>query len=150
METERDWFGDVLKIALGIALGGLILWRLSVLYLHYQVQQAADEIHAQADLMAHKLSEQQRQRNALVQDAGMVEQRHEAERVQALVAADDLRQRKEEAWKLFYHPASECLDTTRSDVSIQCGNAYIRLTVLFVLKVPFWANSPFETMSYRV
>lgn len=126
MEKQSDWLGDVLKIALGIALGGVILWRLSVFYFQYQAHQAAQEIQAQADLMAHKLSEQQRQHQALMQDAAAIEQRHEAERVQALVAADDVRRRKEAAWEQYYHPAPECTDTSRSDVSVECGNAYIR------------------------
>jgi len=129
MSQQSDWFGDVLKIAIGIAIGGVILWALRERYYQYQFDQVAHEISKSVATMhtdQQKEIENQRQIQSINTQAKLVEQRNRQQRDQAEIERQRLLARKEQAWRDFYKPSAECQDTSRSDLSIECGNAYIR------------------------
>lgn len=133
MDKEDDFFGGVLKIALGIALGGLILWIAAEYYMRFRVNQAAAAAEDMAHAMVAGIDEAQRRSVA----AQAARKRAEAERarlnqmrrgaaIQATADREMARQRAEvakaAAWTAFYQPSSECL----AEASVECGNAHIR------------------------
>lgn len=133
MDREPDFFGDVLKIALGIALGGLILWMAAEYYMRYRIKQATDafqqtvqEVAAGMDEAHRRTLERQEAQRRARQEQARVDQMRRSSAVQAAADRERARQRaeaaKEAAWAAFYQPSEECLKQT----SVECGNEHIR------------------------
>lgn len=133
MDRESEFFGDVLKIALGIALGGLILWLCAEYYTRYRIKQATELVENAVyevsrgidDAHRRALERQEAERRARREQARLDQMRRSAA-VQAAADRERARQRaeasKEAAWAAYYQPTEECLRQT----SVECGNAYIR------------------------
>jgi hypothetical protein len=122
MEEEDDFFGGVLKIALGIFLGTMLVWiavelraRYELAELNRSVQISAEQLGQQAFEAEERRAKRDRDIRALQNAQSMKAQRMQAERVATERA-------KEKAWASFYHPSAECQAST----SIECGNQYIR------------------------
>lgn len=122
MEAESDWFGDVLKVALGIFLGGLLLWAAYEYRQRYLEQQALAELEAATRQVNAEFDAQyeaavsSRARVQADRDHRLREQRKVASQRAAA------ERRKEAAWRQFYQPSADCLALA----SVECGNAYIR------------------------
>jgi hypothetical protein len=133
MDREPDFLGDVFKIALGIALGGLILWMGAEYYMRYRLKQAATVLEGAANQIAAGIDEAQRRaleaqaaRRRAQEEQARLEQIRRSAAVQAAANREMVRQRAEAAkaaaWAAFYQPSPECLAQT----SVECGNAHIR------------------------
>lgn len=138
MDHEKDFTGGVLKIALGIFLGGVFLWIGMTFVVRYQMQQAAHEanralvqIGADAKMRAEKLRHQQQARREQE-----VERRRQVamEKAQQEVAVTKrankqtaAEHRKQAAWEHFFEPSPACLQAA----SVECGNAYMRARRVF-------------------
>lgn len=133
MDRESDFLGDVFKIALGIALGGIILWMCAEYYERYRIRQAtaaiehvAHEISAEIGEAHRRALERQEAHRRAQQQQARLDQMRRAAAVQAAADRERARRRaeakKEAAWAAFYQPSQECLKQT----SVECGNAHIR------------------------
>jgi len=107
----------------------LLIWMVVELRARYELRQAQQEIAAVADQMQRELDAQARQARAVrllqqEQAQKAAQRRVEQQQLQAqrLHEFNEANRRKEAAWREFYKPASEC----QNDVSVACGNAYIR------------------------
>lgn len=129
MEQQKDFFGEVLKIALGVALAGLLIWGVRVAFINYQlrqlnavVQESMNNIQLQAEQSQARLREQQRQRAET--KAAHLRAQAEAERELALrqIAVQEAERRKEAAWQTFFQPSQKCLN----EFSVDCGNAHMK------------------------
>ena len=118
MEEENDFFAGVMKIALGIFIGAMLIWAVVELRTRYEISQfnkaaiaAAQELNRQAEIARERSAQRQRQQEARVA------------RARELQAAQIAAERtKERAWTAFYRPSEQCLNTA----SVECGNAYIK------------------------
>ena len=133
-EKDSDWgfVVDVLKIALGVWIGGVIAaltyesilaWR--VQYAAHQAAQALKVQQAKED-EAWLERERQRQRRELNDE----KQRQKAAAAHAeRMAADKARAaRKDAAWLQFYQPSATCrADPSRGD----CADSHIRAKKVF-------------------
>jgi hypothetical protein len=118
MDAESDFLGGVLKIALGIALGGVLLWAAMEYRSRYEAYQAELERQAAAQQLELRRASEVAAR---ARQAEWV--RVERERLQAVKAlAMEQKRRKEAAWNRYFKPSAECLDAS----SVECGNQYIR------------------------
>lgn len=118
--------GQVLKIAIGVALG---LITASAIYLgiamagfSFFFKKASEPlitISKQSQDTQLKI-ETERTRQKQLELQAEREKRATIER-QARLAIE-----KEEAWKKFYKPARECSDYTRNSDMIECGNQHAR------------------------
>ena len=125
MEEENDFFAGVMKIALGIFIGAMLIWAVVELRARYELSQfnkaaiaAAQELNGQAEIARERSSQRQRQQKALRN-----EQAARVVRARELQAAQIAAERaKEKAWAAFYQPSEQCLNTA----SVECGNAYIK------------------------
>jgi|SRR5690606_9229663 hypothetical protein len=133
MDKESDFLVDVFKIALGIALGGLILWMCAEYYTRYRIKQAAElvehaihEVSAGIDEAHRRTLERQEAQRRARQEQARLEQMRRSAAIQAAADRERERQRaqalKEAAWAAYYQPTEECLKQT----SVECGNAHIR------------------------
>lgn len=129
MERESDFFDEVWKIALGIFLGGVLLWiafeyraRYEVRQLEKALEQSAQEMRADAQ---HSIEQQGRR------EAQQVAQ-HEAQRAfeverqradaQRRIHAQRSERAKIDAWARFYQPSTQCLN----EATVECGNQHMR------------------------
>lgn len=133
MDDEKDFTSDVLKRALGIFLGGLLLWGAFHVYVRYTTRavleetgQALQQISANAQMQSQRIREQQqlRREQQEARRRAELEQKANAQAAAARYAQEraEAERRKEEAWRRFYQPSEECLNTA----SVECGNAHIR------------------------
>jgi hypothetical protein len=132
MEEERDFFAEVMKIALGIFIGAMLIWAVVELRARYELEQvnkaaiaATQELTRQAEIARERSVERQRQQEAFrrQQDAQRNEQLVRAARARELQASQIAAERvKEKAWAAFYRPSEKCLNTA----SVECGNAHIK------------------------
>lgn len=118
MEAESDWFGDVLKVALGIFLGGVLLWAAYEYRERYVAQQVLAELEAttQRASAQYDAAAAARRRLQVERDRELREQR------EASAEREVAERRKESAWRQFYQPSPECV----AAASVQCGNEHIR------------------------
>lgn len=121
-QSESDFFGSVLKIALGIFFGVILVWIAGAWVVRYQLQQASAVIEQSLAEANAKSRAQQRQR-----EARAAAQRLERQRViDARFVAEDLAraraQHKDQLWQQFFQKSERCLTQT----SVECGNEYIR------------------------
>ncbi|MDR0204046.1 MAG: hypothetical protein LBJ40_18025 [Delftia acidovorans] len=128
---ESSFFVDVIKIALGVFIGGLVAALAYEQILAWRVNEALKEVQAQTQRAtaqiqrSQELAEQQRQRDREEQD----EQRR-----QALEQArqEGLRQeRKNAAWERFYQPPEVC---KVDSATMPCVNAYMAAKKRFELQ----------------
>jgi hypothetical protein len=133
MDKEPDFLGDVFKIALGIALGGVMLWIGAEYYMRYRIKQAAAVIEHAAHEMAAGIGEAQRRaleaqaaRRRTQEQQAKLDQMRRSAAVQAAADRATARQKAEAAkaaaWAAFYQSTQECLE----QASVECGNAHIR------------------------
>jgi phosphoglycerate-specific signal transduction histidine kinase len=133
MDRESDFLSDVFKIALGIVLGGIILWICSESYARYRINQAvtafaqaAAEISNGMDDAQRRARERQEAERRTRQERARLEQMRRSAAVREAADRERARQRaeaaKEAAWAAFYQPSEECL----KQASVECGNAHIR------------------------
>jgi hypothetical protein len=121
-DTESDFFGEMMKIALGIFVGGLLLWAAIEYRARYELHQAAKavetELAAQTERARQREADRARRREfTRQQEIATVERRAVAER-----EAYERERLKERAWKVFFQPSPKCLN----EWSIECGNEHIR------------------------
>ena len=128
---ESSFFVDVIKIALGVFIGGLLAALAYEQILAWRVNEALKEVQAQTQRAtaqiqrSQELAEQKRQREREEQD----EQRR-----QALEQArqERLRQeRKNAAWERFYQPPEAC---KVDSATMPCVNAYMAAKKRFELQ----------------
>lgn len=122
MNEQPGFYSDVLKLGLGILLGGVLLWGLAEYRANYLASKLEKQLQIQLDKQAAaaerqwEMLERRRQRSAQQQEA----------RQQAAVLDQRQRiadeERKLAAWTRYYKPEPECLVA----VSVECGNAHIR------------------------
>lgn len=122
MEEENDFFAGVMKIALGIFIGAMLIWAVVELRARYEISQfnkaAVAELNRQAEIAREHYSQRARQ-----QEAQRNEQAARVARTRERQAAQIAAERsKERAWTAFFRPSEQCLNTA----SVECGNAYIR------------------------
>lgn len=129
--NENSFFVDVVKIALGVFIGGLLAALAYEQILAWRMNEALKEVQAQTQRATAQmkrsleLAEQQRQRDREAQD----EQRR-----QALEQArqERLRQeRKNAAWERFYQPPEAC---KVDSATMPCVNAYMAAKKRFELQ----------------
>jgi hypothetical protein len=118
MDREPDFFGDVLKVALGIFLGGVLLWAAAEYRARYLAAQSLAQIESSASQLALANAQREIERRALVRERERVIR----EQQDAAVSAAAAERHKEAAWRAFYQPSAECVANT----SVECGNAHIR------------------------
>lgn len=125
---EGTFFIDVIKIALGVFIGGLLAALAYEQVLAWRMAQALKEVQAQAQRSTEQIqrsqqrAEQQRQRDS------------EAREQQALEHARRERIRKERksaAWERFYQPAEAC---KVDPGTMPCANAYMAAKKQFELQ----------------
>lgn len=129
MDQETDFFSTVLKIALGIFLGGVMLWAAAEYRTRYALQQmneAVEQSVARMQATAERQREQralqlrrQEETRAAAAQARRAEQVSRANQQKEALAAERL---KEEAWNRYFQPSAECL----KNWSVECGNQRIR------------------------
>lgn len=128
---EGSFFVDVIKIALGVFIGGLLAAFAYEQILAWRMNDALKEVQAQTQQATAQmkrsleLAEQQRRRDREAQD----EQRR-----QALEHArqERLRQeRKNAAWERFYQPPEAC---KVDSATMPCVNAYMAAKKRFELQ----------------
>lgn len=122
MDTESDFFGDVLKRALGIALGLFVVWLGFEYYARYQVRQLQVAVDTSLQQMQRDQQQAaQRRQNAIQESkrADVAAQQMVHEQRQAVAAEE---RRKAGAWQEFFQPSAQCLATA----SIECGNQHMR------------------------
>ncbi len=129
--NENSFFVDVVKIALGVFIGGLLAALAYEQILAWRMNEALKEVQAQTQRATAQmkrsleLAEQQRQSDREAQD----EQRR-----QALEQArqERLRQeRKNAAWERFYQPPEAC---KVDSATMPCVNAYMAAKKRFELQ----------------
>lgn len=122
MEQETDFFGGVLKIALGLFLGALLIWMAIEYRARYELRQL--------DRAAEAVLQEAAQRERDARQSRQTMQRLDAERTRQVQsvrferqqAADAERRRKAAAWASFYEPSAQCLN----DATVECGNQHMR------------------------
>lgn len=122
MEHETDFFGGVLKIALGLFLGALLIWMAVEYRARYELRQL--------DRAAAVVLQEAAQRERDARQSRQTMQRLDAERARELQsvrlerqqAAEAERRRKATAWARFYEPSAQCLN----DATVECGNQHMR------------------------
>lgn len=131
-DSDHSFTVDVLKIALGVFIGGLLAaftyegiqaWRLQ-----HAAQQAAEAFKARQAQQDQVRWEQERLRTD--REQANEKQRQKAAAAQAdRIAADKAKAaRKEAAWAQFYQPNVTCrADPSRGD----CADAHIRARKVF-------------------
>lgn len=129
MDQETDFFSTVLKIGLGVFLGGLLLWAAAEYRTRYVLQQmneAVEQSVAQMQATAKRQREQralqfrrQEEMRAAAARNKRAEQISRANQQREVLAAE---RAKEEAWNRYFQPSAECLKTW----SVECGNQQIR------------------------
>jgi uncharacterized iron-regulated membrane protein len=132
MEEENDFIAGVMKIALGIFFGGLLIWMAIELRARYELNQlnkaaiaATEELTRQTQIIRDQSLQRQRQQEALrsKQEMQRNEQVARAAKAREFQAAQIAAERaKEKAWAVFYRPSDKCLNTA----SVDCGNAHIK------------------------
>lgn len=121
-QNESDFFGSVLKIALGIFFGLMLVWMVHTWRERYQLHQASvafEQSMAAANVQAKM---QQRQRDERALDKRIADQQRLQARAAAEFTARAEARRKDEAWARFFQRSDDCLRTS----SVECGNQYIR------------------------
>ena len=122
MEEENDFFAGVMKIALGIFIGAMLIWAVVELRARYEIslvnKAVTEELNRQAKVARERSLQRQREQDALRNEQAARVARTR-ERQAAQIAAE---RSKERAWTAFYRPSEQCLNTA----SVECGNAYIR------------------------
>lgn len=109
--SKDDFLTDTLKIGLGIALGGFILWGAAEYRSRYLVSRAEVAIQRELEIAV----EQRRLRAQTLQQQRLAAAAAEQRRIEA-------GRRKARAWAEFFQPSQQCLETA----SVECGNAHIR------------------------
>lgn len=129
MDRETDFFGDVVKIALGIFFGGALIWLVVELRARYELQQVAAAVSAETAAMRdarERRLEQQRAVKQLQQDQAIKAANREraaaAEAVALRREAIAAEERKRRAWSAYWQQPAECAN----DWTVECGNAHIR------------------------
>jgi hypothetical protein len=125
MDQETDFLGSVFKIALGIFLGGLLLWAAFEWRVRYELREAQQALEASSASM--RADRERATHAAGARDAEKAADQFFAEQRQAEAARQVAAHRaaevaKERAWQTFFRPAPECITGT----SVECGNAHIR------------------------
>lgn len=128
---------EPLKIALGVAAGLLLLFAITVIYVHSR-QRAAAEAAANEALRSMELAERddrqraeaaqraQAERQRLADEQEQVrtvrirEQQRQAELAQTAVSGE--AERRQRAWEAYYRKPPGCTDSA----SMECANHYIR------------------------
>lgn len=123
---EGTFLLDLVKIALGVFIGGLAAMFTYEGITAWRLEQAAKKIAADLQREAQALQAQERQR-ALQRDAA---RREDAERAALQRAADEavaremraLKERKEAAWQRFFRPSEPCrIDSA----TLPCANEHM-------------------------
>lgn len=126
MSKEPDFLGDVLKIALGITLGGVMLFVLANVYFGYQLRAFSRAASSELSSMVEKAEGQAAAAKAAAEASRLQELRRKAANTQRAAdvsrAADVAEAQREAAWKRFYQPRPACLESS----SVECGNEHIR------------------------
>ena len=133
MEREDDFFGGVLKIGLGIALGAFLVWMAAEYYMRYRIKQAAEVIQTVVDDASEEMRAAQvraTERQAAFRRQQEEQRRRDAQARAAAIQASAGRQRtiraaeaaKAAAWAAFYQPSAQCLN----EASVECGNQHMR------------------------
>jgi hypothetical protein len=122
MEQESDFFGGVLKIALGLFLGALLIWMAIEYRARYEVRQL-QQVLQQSSQEVRAISQHREAQQAANREAQRV--RH-AEREQAdyqrKIDVQRAERTKADAWSRFYQPSTQCLN----DTTVECGNQHMR------------------------
>lgn len=121
-QNESDFVGSVLKIALGIFFGVLLLWMVGSWIVRYQLQQASVAVERSLSEAAAKSRLQQEQRRERVAAERLADQRRRDARAAAEADARTIAQHKEAMWNRFFQRSEQCL----LESSVDCGNQYIR------------------------
>lgn len=126
MNRESDFLGDVLRIALGITLGGVILFALANVYFGYQLRAVSRAVSSELSSSIAEAERASAQAKVAVESRRREElRRRAAETQQAALASRVLtaaEAQKEAAWQRFYQPRPACLESS----SVECGNEHIR------------------------
>jgi hypothetical protein len=129
MDKETDFFGSVLKTAIGIFLGGLLLWAAMEYRARYAVQQINQALEQSVYQMKASTARQQelqaeRRRQEELNRIAAKQQQRDGEVAQAnrRLAVEAAERAKEDAWTRFYQPSAQCL----KESSVACGNAHIK------------------------
>ncbi|MGG4052161.1 hypothetical protein ABEW79_11030 [Delftia tsuruhatensis] len=128
---EGTFFIDVIKIALGVFIGGLLAALAYEQVLAWRMAQALKEVQAQAQRSTEQIqrsqqrAEQQRQRDseAREQQAQQALEHARRERIR--------KERKSAAWERFYQPAEAC---KVDPGTMPCANAYMAAKKQFELQ----------------
>jgi len=122
MNQDTDFSGGILKIALGIFLGGLLLWMAADRYAQYQLRQLSASLQVLAHDSELRVMQARQERDARARAQRLHIEQQQAVLARQVAALQELRHRKDAAWSRFFQPSDECLRTS----TVECGNAHIR------------------------
>lgn len=140
--NENSFFVDVIKIALGVFIGGLLAALAYEQILAWRMNEALKAVQTQTQRATAQmkrsleLAEQQRQRDREAQDEQRQRDR-EAQDEQRRQAVEQARQerlrqeRKNAAWERFYQPPEAC---KVDSATMPCVNAYMAAKKRFELQ----------------
>ena len=116
----------VIKVALGVFLGTLMLFLLRVAYVNYIVSEVTETLTKSNQRMI----EQSQARIKAQKEKIAYEEHQKALLAQAEEEAAALKiineQKKEEAWAKFYKQPKDCLSYKSQKHMVECGNKRIR------------------------
>lgn len=116
----------VLVVAAGVYVGNILYTK----YMIYEVGQAMQQITSglQADMQAQ--TERARQQQLAIERERSRQKQMELdfkrEQMARQAAQQETERLKEAAWKQHFKKPEKCEDATRFDVTVECGNLYVR------------------------
>lgn len=124
MDNRTDFFGDVLRIALGIIIAGVVLWILAEARMNYlanramqDIEQALGEIEIPRPRPTRQVPPRTNQPKPLTS----------AEQAAIRLEAQEAAKAKEAAWRAYFQPSAEC----QRESTVACGNAYMKARAQF-------------------
>jgi hypothetical protein len=116
----------VLVVAVGVYVGNILYTK----YMIYEVGQAMQQVTSgfQADMQAQ--AERARQQQLAIERERSRQKQMELdfkrEQMARQAAQQEAERRKEAAWKQYFKKPKKCEDATRYEVTVECGNLYVR------------------------
>ncbi|MBX2883815.1 MAG: hypothetical protein KTR32_27935 [Granulosicoccus sp.] len=113
---------SIIKVALGVVLGGLILFGIRAAYISY----VAYELQKSVVAASNRLAEDNAERLAKAQTVERNKQRRKEEKARKTKLEAKKEREKEAAWDKFFKVSEECLVFKTTQEMVDCSNIRIR------------------------
>lgn len=122
MEQETDFFAGVLKIALGLFLGALLIWMAIEYRARYELRQVHQALQESTEAMQVSVQRREAEHAAYREAQRLQQAQRQVTDYQHRIELQRVERAKADAWARFYQPSPQCLN----DATVECGNAHMR------------------------